>query len=148
MHVMLLLRFSNSDIRAKVFVRKIDFKLHVMRLNRIEPFCAFLLQFCIIRSKEGWLAMARPPAGVAGHDQAACRGSRLRPGLLQGRPNVASPQRATANKHSSSPLGLLPAVNDLFQLKMTYANSILSLFLLNPKRLIPANTTWLLVNFF
>ncbi|RRT76462.1 hypothetical protein B296_00007254 [Ensete ventricosum] len=33
-----LRRFPNSGIRAKVFVQKIDFKLHVMRLNHIELF--------------------------------------------------------------------------------------------------------------
>ncbi|RRT31849.1 hypothetical protein B296_00022968 [Ensete ventricosum] len=71
------LRFSNSGIRAKVFVRKIGFKLRVMRLNRIESFYAFLLYFRSKRSKEeaGRPATARPPAGAAGHDLATFKGA-------------------------------------------------------------------------
>ncbi|RWV95104.1 hypothetical protein GW17_00042301 [Ensete ventricosum] len=38
------LRFPNSGIRAKAFVRKIGFKLRVMRLNHVESFYAFLLR--------------------------------------------------------------------------------------------------------
>ncbi|RWV95710.1 hypothetical protein GW17_00041646 [Ensete ventricosum] len=50
------LRFPYSDIKAMVFVRKISFKLRVMRLNRIKSFYAFLLRFCRKRSEErgGW----------------------------------------------------------------------------------------------
>ncbi|RWW75245.1 hypothetical protein BHE74_00016742 [Ensete ventricosum] len=55
---MLPLRFPNSGIRAKVFMRKIGFKLRVMILNRVESFYAFLLHFCSERSNEG-----RPPTG-------------------------------------------------------------------------------------
>ncbi|RZR88241.1 hypothetical protein BHM03_00015783 [Ensete ventricosum] len=56
------LRFPNSGIRTKVFVRKINFKLHVMRLYRVESFYAFLLRF---RSEERRPAMANPHAGPA-----------------------------------------------------------------------------------
>ncbi|RWW61533.1 hypothetical protein BHE74_00031403 [Ensete ventricosum] len=70
--------FLNNGIRAKVFVRKISFKLRVMRLNRIELFYAFLLCFCNKRSKDrGQPAMARPSTGVVGHGQAPHRDDRL-----------------------------------------------------------------------
>ncbi|RZR83061.1 hypothetical protein BHM03_00009609 [Ensete ventricosum] len=39
------LRFPNSGIGAKVFMRKIGFKLPMMRLYRVELFYAFLLYF-------------------------------------------------------------------------------------------------------
>ncbi|RWV86986.1 hypothetical protein GW17_00051066 [Ensete ventricosum] len=70
------LRFSNNVIRAKVFVRKIGFKLYVMRLNHVESFYVFLLYF---RSKcneeeNGRATTARPPAGAADHDRATCKG--------------------------------------------------------------------------
>ncbi|RRT52192.1 hypothetical protein B296_00037534 [Ensete ventricosum] len=78
-----LLRFSNSGIKAKVFVRKISFKLRVMRLNPIESFYAFLLHYYSERSEERRLATAIPPtrvadhrrplAGVATHSQAGSR---------------------------------------------------------------------------
>ncbi|RWV80138.1 hypothetical protein GW17_00058624 [Ensete ventricosum] len=82
-----LLRFPNSGIRAKVFMRKIGFKLCMMRLNRVESFYIFVLRF---RSEgneeEGQQGMARPPA--RGRPIAAKaplqRGRRLRPGPLQG----------------------------------------------------------------
>ncbi|RWV81979.1 hypothetical protein GW17_00056558 [Ensete ventricosum] len=65
---MLPLRFHNSGIKAKVFVRKIDFKLRVMRLHRVELFYAFLLRFRSEGNKErGWVATPRPSARVAGH---------------------------------------------------------------------------------
>ncbi|RWW37644.1 hypothetical protein BHE74_00057211 [Ensete ventricosum] len=60
---MLPLRFPNSGIRAKVFMRKISFKLRVMRLNRVESFYAFLLRFAVKTAKR--------------------RGSRAWPGHLQ-----------------------------------------------------------------
>ncbi|RWV77067.1 hypothetical protein GW17_00062161 [Ensete ventricosum] len=60
------LRFPNSGIRDNVFVRKIGFKLRVMRLNRVESFYAFLLHFCSEGSKEeGRLATASPHVGPA-----------------------------------------------------------------------------------
>ncbi|RRT68347.1 hypothetical protein B296_00012516 [Ensete ventricosum] len=68
------LKFPNSGIRAKVFIRKIDFKLCVMRLYRVESFYVFLLHF---RSKgseeEGRPATASPHAGLATHSQAATK---------------------------------------------------------------------------
>ncbi|RRT38434.1 hypothetical protein B296_00049560 [Ensete ventricosum] len=77
------LRFPNSGIRAKVFVRKIGFKLHVMRLNRVESFNAFAARQRGGRDGRGWLQKA------AGCDQGPltrgrlatgnppCRGNRL-----------------------------------------------------------------------
>ncbi|RWW60613.1 hypothetical protein BHE74_00032389 [Ensete ventricosum] len=68
------LRFPNSGIRANVFVRKIGFKLRVMRLNRVESFYAFLLHFCSEGSKEeGRPATASPHVGPATHGQAAAK---------------------------------------------------------------------------
>ncbi|RWV79686.1 hypothetical protein GW17_00059145 [Ensete ventricosum] len=60
---MLLLRFPNSGIRAKIFVRKIGFKLRVMRLNHVESFYSFLLRYYSERCEEGQPATAKPPAG-------------------------------------------------------------------------------------
>ncbi|RWW60882.1 hypothetical protein BHE74_00032082 [Ensete ventricosum] len=77
---MLSLRFPNNGIKAKVFVRKIDFKLRVMRLNRVESFYAFLLRFRSEGSEEeGRPATASPHARPATHSQAAtkapCKGA-------------------------------------------------------------------------
>ncbi|RWV82122.1 hypothetical protein GW17_00056408, partial [Ensete ventricosum] len=79
------LRFPNSGIRAKVFVRKIGFKLRVMRLNHVELFYAFLLHFRSEGSKEeGRPAIVSPHVGPATHGQAKAKapqgGGRLRPG--------------------------------------------------------------------
>ncbi|RWW14688.1 hypothetical protein GW17_00021513 [Ensete ventricosum] len=86
---MLPLRFPNSGIRAKVFVRKIGFKLYVMRLNRVESFYAFLLRFrSECREEEGRPATTSPHSGSAARAtgcgqgpmpataKAPCRGSR------------------------------------------------------------------------
>ncbi|RWW29870.1 hypothetical protein GW17_00005582 [Ensete ventricosum] len=68
------LRFPNNGIRAKIFVRKISFKLRVMRLNHVELFYAFLLHFLSEDSEEeGWPATASPHAGPATHGQAGCK---------------------------------------------------------------------------
>ncbi|RWV85633.1 hypothetical protein GW17_00052559 [Ensete ventricosum] len=87
--------FPNSGIRSKVFVRKIGFKLRVMRLNRVESFYAFLLYFCSERSEEGRPTMTMSPARVAGHGQGPCRGDWLCP-----RPHAsaAARKRATASR--------------------------------------------------
>ncbi|RWV98364.1 hypothetical protein GW17_00038796 [Ensete ventricosum] len=94
------LRFPNSGIRANVFVRKMGFKLRVMRLNRVELFYALV---AAIGSEsrhcqqgrgnhmhavymQRWLAMARPLVGAVGHGLATCKG----------RPPVASPIAAPA----------------------------------------------------
>ncbi|RWV84553.1 hypothetical protein GW17_00053724 [Ensete ventricosum] len=75
------LRFPNSGIRAKVFVRKISFKLSVMRLNRVELFYTLVVAIgtdsrrCVwgrddhmhAVCMQRWLAMARPPTGAASH---------------------------------------------------------------------------------
>ncbi|RZS28750.1 hypothetical protein BHM03_00062387 [Ensete ventricosum] len=80
--------FPNSGIRAKVFIRKIGFKLRVMRLNRVELFYALVAVIdsesrrCL-RGRGGhmpvvymqrWLATARPPIGAVGHGLATCKG--------------------------------------------------------------------------
>ncbi|RRT43813.1 hypothetical protein B296_00044442 [Ensete ventricosum] len=65
------LRFPNSGIRAKVFMKKIDFKLRMMILNRVESLYELLLHFRNKDTKKrGWPAMTRPSARVAGHSQA------------------------------------------------------------------------------
>ncbi|RZS14377.1 hypothetical protein BHM03_00046059 [Ensete ventricosum] len=82
------LRIPNSGIRAKVFMRKIDFKLRVMRLNHVELFYTLVAAIGSesrrsLRGRGGhmhavymqrWLATARPPVGMAGHGLATCRG--------------------------------------------------------------------------
>ncbi|RZS10337.1 hypothetical protein BHM03_00041554 [Ensete ventricosum] len=91
--------FPNNSIRAKVFVRKIDFKLCVIRLNCVESFYAFLLRFRSEGSPckgQPGMATANPLAGVAGHLQGAA-GCSQGP-HAKGRSDAASPR-----------LGLLPA---------------------------------------
>ncbi|RWW02029.1 hypothetical protein GW17_00034899 [Ensete ventricosum] len=89
---MLLLRFSNSGIRAKVFIRKIGFKLRVMRLNRVESFYTFLLYFHSKGSEEeGRPGTTNTHAGLATHGQAAAKAPYKGAGLLP----MASP---AANK--------------------------------------------------
>ncbi|RWV77436.1 hypothetical protein GW17_00061734 [Ensete ventricosum] len=69
------LKFPNSGIRAKVFVRKIGFKLRVIRLYRVESFYAFFLRFRSEGSEEeGQLATANPYARPTTHGQASCKG--------------------------------------------------------------------------
>ncbi|RZS05542.1 hypothetical protein BHM03_00036069 [Ensete ventricosum] len=80
------LRFPNSGIRAKIFMRKIGFKLCVMRLNRVESFYVFLLYFRSEGSPckgQPGMATACPLAGAADHLQG---GGRLGDGRLQPRP--------------------------------------------------------------
>ncbi|RWW64055.1 hypothetical protein BHE74_00028731 [Ensete ventricosum] len=73
------LRFPNIGIRAKVFVRKIGFKLCVIRLNHVELFYTFLLRFHSEGSEEGRPTRASPHAGPATHGQVAtkapCKGA-------------------------------------------------------------------------
>ncbi|RWV85771.1 hypothetical protein GW17_00052413 [Ensete ventricosum] len=85
-------RFSNSGIKTKVFMRKIGFKLRVMRLNHVESFYAFLLRF---RSEESpckgqpGMATASPLVGAADHLQG---GGRLQPRPpCRGGPTLARP---------------------------------------------------------
>ncbi|RWW65302.1 hypothetical protein BHE74_00027395 [Ensete ventricosum] len=79
---MLLLRFPNSDIRAKVFVRKISFPTVIL-----ESFYAFLLCFHSEGSEEGRPATTIPHAGPAAYGQTAakapCKGAT---GCGQGQP--------------------------------------------------------------
>ncbi|RWW39106.1 hypothetical protein BHE74_00055588 [Ensete ventricosum] len=111
------LRFPKSGIRAKVFVRKIGFKLRVMRLNRVELFYTLVAAIgsenrrCL-RARGGhmhavcmqrWLATARPPVGAADHGLATCKG-RLPAGATarKGWPPVGTincGQPARANRH-------------------------------------------------
>ncbi|RRT45428.1 hypothetical protein B296_00022595 [Ensete ventricosum] len=51
-------------------MRKISFKLRVIRLNRVESFYVLLLRFYSECSEEGQPGQARSPSGIAG----ACRG--------------------------------------------------------------------------
>ncbi|RZS14568.1 hypothetical protein BHM03_00046280 [Ensete ventricosum] len=74
------LRFPNSGIRAKVFVRKISFKLRVMRLNRVESFYAFLLRFRSEGSPckgQPGMVTASPLAGAADNSQGPTARGRL-----------------------------------------------------------------------
>ncbi|RRT58565.1 hypothetical protein B296_00044479 [Ensete ventricosum] len=89
--------------RAKVFVRKIGFKLRVMTFNRVESFYAFLLRFRSESSKErGWLAMSRPSTRAVDHGQATCRGGRPRLAPLQGWPVAAKATGAATSKRQHS----------------------------------------------
>ncbi|RWV80555.1 hypothetical protein GW17_00058157 [Ensete ventricosum] len=110
------LRFPNSGIRAKVFMRKIGSKLRVMRLNCIELLYVLVAAISsesrhYLRGESGhmhavcmqrWLAMARPPAGATGHGLATCKGrpTAARPPARGDHPwawpAVASPQGVTA----------------------------------------------------
>ncbi|RWV94903.1 hypothetical protein GW17_00042520 [Ensete ventricosum] len=100
---MLPLRFPNNGIRAKVFIRKIGFKLRVMRLNRVESFYVFLLHFRSEGSEEeGRQATTIPYVGPATHGQAAakapCKGAT---GYGQDQPA----REAGAAREGSSPQG-------------------------------------------
>ncbi|RWV78391.1 hypothetical protein GW17_00060645 [Ensete ventricosum] len=103
--------FPNCGIRAKVFVRKIGFKLRVMRLNRVESFNAFT---AITARRRGWSWLAargsrlqpRPPCkGAAGHYQPP----------LQGRPVATRPPArgmpATCKGRPPRGRGRLPTVH-------------------------------------
>ncbi|RWV80149.1 hypothetical protein GW17_00058622 [Ensete ventricosum] len=111
------LRFPNSGLRAKVFMRKIGLKLCVMILNRVESFYALLLCFHNKDNKErGWQAMARPPAGVASHGQSPCKAGHPRPcSWLQPRPPTRGwPATAKApcrgsRQHARPPAGMASA---------------------------------------
>ncbi|RRT85879.1 hypothetical protein B296_00003194 [Ensete ventricosum] len=104
---MLPLRFPNSGIRAKVFMRKIGFKLRVMRLNHVESFYAFLLYFCNEGSvEEGWPATASPHVGSATHGQAAAKApNKGAAGCDQGQP---AREVSAARRGSNQPQGRQP----------------------------------------
>ncbi|RWW73771.1 hypothetical protein BHE74_00018313 [Ensete ventricosum] len=101
---MLSLSFPTVVSEPMFFMRKIGFKLRVMRLNRVESFYAFLLHFCRERSEEERPAMVRPPAGVASHGQATCRGGQPWSGYLQGWPAMAKSPVGAAT-HGQAPTG-------------------------------------------
>ncbi|RWV83072.1 hypothetical protein GW17_00055370 [Ensete ventricosum] len=117
-------RFPNSGIRAKIFVRKIGFKLRVMRLNRVELFYALVVAIgsesrCCLRGRGGhmhavcmqrWMAMAKPPAGAVGHSLATCKGRSAvaRPLARGDRPQEQQPARGghlRARSAAASPQG-------------------------------------------
>ncbi|RWV84973.1 hypothetical protein GW17_00053274 [Ensete ventricosum] len=134
------LRFPNSGIRAKVFVRKIGSKLRVMRLNRVELFYALVAAIgsesrrCLrgrgdhmhVVYMQRWLATARPPAGAAARrgsspQGAATRGhGRLRP-AHKGQLVAASPaanRGGGAGRRGGRPLaGRLPAAKGIRRLR-------------------------------
>ncbi|RZS04124.1 hypothetical protein BHM03_00034407 [Ensete ventricosum] len=88
------LRFPNRGIRAKVFVRKIGFKLRVMRLNRVESFYAFLLCFRSEGSPckgQSSMATASPLAGAADHRQGG-RPTAARPPVRGDHPQWQQPR--------------------------------------------------------
>ncbi|RRT43720.1 hypothetical protein B296_00053473, partial [Ensete ventricosum] len=62
------LKFPKSGIKAKVFVRKIGFKLCLMRLNRVELFYAQRLATKVGAAYEGGAATPGPLQGAI-----ACR---------------------------------------------------------------------------
>ncbi|RWV77295.1 hypothetical protein GW17_00061895 [Ensete ventricosum] len=76
------LRFPNSGIGAKVFVRKISFKLHMMRLNRIELF--YVLVAAIDSESRRCLL------GRSGHKHAVCMQRWLPTARSPGQPIAAS----------------------------------------------------------
>ncbi|RZS19666.1 hypothetical protein BHM03_00052099 [Ensete ventricosum] len=93
---MLPLRFPYSGIRAKVFVRKIGFKLCVMRLYRVKSFNALLLHFRSEGSEEeGRPATASPHAGTTTYGQAAAKAPRISCSEEEGRPSTASSHAGT-----------------------------------------------------
>ncbi|RWV77304.1 hypothetical protein GW17_00061884 [Ensete ventricosum] len=101
---MLPLRFPNSCIRAKVFVRKIGFKLRVMRLNHEESFYAFLLRFHNEDSEERGPATVSPHAGLAAHGQAAAKAPcKEATGCGQGQPT-----RGGNQPQGQQPVGVAP----------------------------------------
>ncbi|RWW55332.1 hypothetical protein BHE74_00038037 [Ensete ventricosum] len=123
------LRFPNSGIRAKVFVQKINFKLRVMRLNRVELFYALVVAFgsesrgCL-RGRGGhmhvvymqrWLATVRPPAGATDHGLATCKGQQAtarpptRGGHPRARPTASQPPGAVGNDQPVRTSRLRPA---------------------------------------
>ncbi|RWV83975.1 hypothetical protein GW17_00054355, partial [Ensete ventricosum] len=82
LHMMHPLRFPNNGIRAKVFVRKIDFKLRVMRLNRVKLFYTFLLRFRNEGSEEERRpATASPHVGLTTRGQVGYKGQPAATGM-------------------------------------------------------------------
>ncbi|RWW11657.1 hypothetical protein GW17_00024720 [Ensete ventricosum] len=102
------LRFPNSGIRVKVFVRKIGFNLRVMRFYRVESFQC-------VRSKNneeglvargsrlrprptarGQLATTNPPCrGGWLHLRPPCKGAAYHPQGAAARRGISSPRAAT-----------------------------------------------------
>ncbi|RZS00246.1 hypothetical protein BHM03_00029911 [Ensete ventricosum] len=105
------LKFPNSGIRAKVFVRKIGFKLRVMRLNRVESFYVFLLHF----RSEGNEEEGRPTTASPMQDRQPTARPQLRPPArggvrLRSRPARKGGQRMPTR--SCRPRPTLPPVGE------------------------------------
>ncbi|RZS02754.1 hypothetical protein BHM03_00032821 [Ensete ventricosum] len=94
MHVMLPLGFPIVVSEARLFVRKIGFKLHVMRLYHVELFYAFLLCYHSEGSK-GRPTMARPLQG---------RPTAAKAPSLQGQPPVGAVAYSVAPTRNGSRL--------------------------------------------
>ncbi|RRT31355.1 hypothetical protein B296_00049774 [Ensete ventricosum] len=105
------LRFPNSGIKAKVFVRKIGFKLGfraiVTAIGSESRRCLWgrgghMHAVCMQR----WLVMARPPAGAVGHGLATYKDRSVAAGPLQGAAahRVSSPQGAVTRGDGRLPL--------------------------------------------
>ncbi|RWV78563.1 hypothetical protein GW17_00060439 [Ensete ventricosum] len=89
------LRFPNSGIKGKIFVRKIGFKLYVMRLNRVELFYSLVAAMDSESPLQG--VAGRPPAGTVDCGQPAGA-------TVNDLPTRASRQRSTRK-------GLPPVTN-------------------------------------
>ncbi|RWW43348.1 hypothetical protein BHE74_00051007 [Ensete ventricosum] len=119
-----------------VFMRKISFKLRVMRLNRVELFYALVAaiggksRHCL-RGRGGhmhavciqrWLATARPLAGATDHGLATYKGwpaaakapqqggDRLRPGHLHGAASPVVIRVASLQRPASACIGAAATV--------------------------------------
>ncbi|RWW56632.1 hypothetical protein BHE74_00036638 [Ensete ventricosum] len=88
------LRFPNNGISAKVFVRKVGFKLRMMRLNHVELFYAFMLRFRSEGSEEGWPTTTNPHVESASHRQTGYKGQSVA---------AKAPCKGAATRRSSSP---------------------------------------------
>ncbi|RRT80109.1 hypothetical protein B296_00006237 [Ensete ventricosum] len=95
---MLSLRFPNNGIKSKVFVRKIGFKLHVMRLNHVELLYTFVLRFLYIKAvrKGGGRPWPSPLQGRSAAARALAEAALARSQAAVVAPAV-SPQRRGAH---------------------------------------------------
>ncbi|RWV78742.1 hypothetical protein GW17_00060239 [Ensete ventricosum] len=105
------LRFPNSGIKAKVFMRKFGFKLG---FRAIVTVIGSESRRCLwgrgdhmnVVCMQRWLAMARPPAGVVGYGLATYKDRSVAVGPLQGAiaHRVSSRQGAVTRGHGRLPL--------------------------------------------
>ncbi|RWV85211.1 hypothetical protein GW17_00053012 [Ensete ventricosum] len=109
-------------------MRKIGFKLRVMRLNRVELFYALVAAIgngsrrCLwgrgghmhVVCMQRWLAMARPPAGATGYSQgppARGRPAAARPPARGDRPQGQQPAWGSHPRARPAHKGLPPAAS-------------------------------------